>query len=81
MNMFNNMKNLFNDKNYTISLSENKLYIFNYELLPKFTSKEINIKFEKMLLMISGFNLKIIKMEEKELLIEGNIVSLRFNNE
>ena len=81
MNMFNNIKSFFSDKDYTVSICQNKLYIFNYKLLPKFTSKEINIKFETMFLMIDGTNLKITKMEEKELLIEGDIINLRFKYE
>lgn len=81
MNIFNNMKSFLYEQNYSINLYNNKLYIFNYILLPKFNDKEINVKFEKFNIAITGKNLKITKMEKKELLIEGIINNINFNYE
>ncbi len=79
MNIVENIRNFLYDKNYYIGLFENKLYVFNYLSLPKFNDIEINIKMNDFMLKITGFNLKIIKMEEKELLITGDIKNIGIN--
>lgn len=71
--MLNNIKNFLYDRNYFIGFYKDNIYIFNYFLIPIFNDQEIKITFEDFSIMIIGKNLKIIKMEEKELLIKGTV--------
>ncbi len=68
-----NIKSFLYDKDYFISIFDKYIYVFNYLDLLHFSETEINLKLEKFKLLINGQNLSIIKMMEKEILIEGEI--------
>lgn len=76
MNFSNAIKDFVYDNNYYISLYGNNLHIFRYEKLNKLTDEEIIISFKDFNLIINGINLLIVKMNNDELLIEGNILSV-----
>ena len=79
MNIRENIKNFLYDQNYYIGIFENNIYIFNYNALPKFNDREISVKMDNFKVNITGKNLKITKMEEKELLINGTINNIGFS--
>ncbi len=73
MKLWENIKSFLYDKDYFISLFDNYVYVFNYVDLLHFSQKEINLQVETFKVAIIGQNLSIVKMMEKEILIEGNI--------
>ena len=81
MNIINNIKGFLIEQEYSISVYKNKVYVYNYILLPKFNDIEITIIFINKKITICGKELKIIKMEEKELLITGEIERMIFKHE
>lgn len=78
MNILNNIKNFLYDQDYFVGMYKDKLYIFNYSLMPVFNDKQIKINFSGFNILVSGKNLKIVKMEEQELLIVGDIKDIKY---
>lgn len=64
------------DKDYFISLFENKIHIFKYLLLIKLSPNEIILKLSDFNLKIKGENLSVLQMNKDEILLEGNYISL-----
>lgn len=73
MKIIDNIKSFLYDKDYFINIFENYIYIFNYLDLNHFSDKEISLKLENFNVDIIGKDLSIIKMMDKEILIEGYI--------
>ena len=73
MKIIDNIKSFLYDKNYFINIFENYIYVFNYLDLNHFSDKEISLKLENFNVDIIGKDLSIIKMMDKEILIEGYI--------
>lgn len=76
--IIDNLKNIFINEAYSINLTNNKLYITNYEKLLSITDKQIILKFNNFNLNIKGMNFKIIKMLDKEILFNGHIESMEY---
>ncbi len=76
--IIDNLKNIFINEAYSINLTNNKLYITNYEKLLSITDKKIILKFNNFNLNIKGMNFKIIKMLDKEILFNGHIESIEY---
>ena len=73
MKIIDNIKSFLYDKDYFINIFENYIYVFNYLDLNHFSDKEISLKLENFDVDIIGKDLSIIKMMDKEILIEGSI--------
>ncbi len=73
MKIIDNIKSFLYDKDYFINIFENYIYVFNYLDLNHFSDKEISLKLENFNVDIIGKDLSIIKMMDKEILIEGYI--------
>ena len=73
MKIIDNIKSFLYDKDYFINIFENYIYVFNYLDLNHFSDKEISLKLENFDVDIIGKDLSIIKMMDKEILIEGYI--------
>ena len=67
------LKNYLKGEDYYIILYSNFIYIYNYKEIVKFTDNFISLKLEKMKVNIYGNDLLITKLENRELLIKGNI--------
>ena len=78
MRIVENIKTFLYDRNYFINFYEDKLHVFNYIDLETLTDKEIILKFDNFIFFISGSNLHVIKMAQVEMLITGQIDSVRF---
>lgn len=76
MRIFDNIKNFLYDQDYFISFFNDNVHIFNYLELRSFTDNEIILNMNSFKLSISGKNLKITKMENKELIINGEITNI-----
>ncbi len=75
--MINNIRSFLYDKDYFINIYENKVYVFNYLDLNHFSEQQISLKMDSFKLNIMGNNLTILKMENKEILVTGNIEGLK----
>lgn len=77
MKMINNIKSFLYDKDYFINVFDNYVYVFNYQDLNHFSDTQINLQLEKFNIIIMGQNLCIVKMMEKEILVQGKIEGIK----
>ena len=75
--MLNVIDNALRDKNYYVCLYDNYVYVYNYEVI-SFGKSSITLKACDKKICISGTDLKIKKLMTKELLIEGDIKSVKY---
>ncbi len=80
MHLKDNLTNFLYDKNYFLAFYENYLYIFNYLTLDLLTDTKIILTLEQFKLIIQGKDLFIKKMLPHELLLQGQITNLEFEN-
>lgn len=73
MKMIDNIKSFLYDKDYFINIFDNYIHVFNYLDLNHFSDDQISLKMQEFTLIINGQNLCIVKMMEKEILIQGTI--------
>lgn len=78
MQIIKNMKNFLMDQDYYIDIFNNCLHVYYYETLIKLSEEEIELQLKEFNLNISGEDLTISAMDNKEILIKGQINSLRF---
>jgi len=78
MKIFKKINNFINDNEFKITYILNQINISFFIEITEFSSTKIKIKNKNGYLNIIGKNLVISKMEESEILINGNIKSLEF---
>ena len=76
MHLKDNILNFLYDKEYFINIYDNFIHIFNYQELLSLNSNRIVLKFQKFKIDIKGDKLFIIKMNNKELLIKGQLKNI-----
>lgn len=81
MKIINNLRDFLVDHEYYIDIFEDKLHAYNYQKLLKLNDKDLMLKFEKFVLDVKGENIKILEMNKEEILIKGNIDTVRMINE
>lgn len=74
-------KNFLYDLNFFITMYDNHCHVFNYHKLNKLSDIEIDLIINDKLVKIIGNNLSIKQMTKQELLINGNILKVEFENE
>ena len=74
--MVDNIKTFLYDREYFISLFDNNVHVFNYLEVRNFTENEIVLNMENFRLAIKGKRLKITKMENREIIINGDIENI-----
>ena len=77
MKIINNLRNFLTDREYYIDIFGDKLHAFNYIKLLKLNDSIVELKFEKFVLEIKGQNIKIIEMDNHEILVSGIIDNVR----
>lgn len=77
--MLKRIDNYLNERKYKINLNENMINIQNYDEIINFTLTNISVKCSDKVINIEGTNLTISKMLKNEVLITGNITSIRIN--
>jgi hypothetical protein len=77
LKIINNIKDFLIDKEYYIDIFDDKLHAFNYLKLLKLNDTIVELKFEKFILEIKGTNIKIVEMNNQEILLSGNIDNVR----
>ena len=70
------IKHYLKDEEYFISIYRDFIYFYRYTDIIKFSDDFISLKFNNFIFNIIGDNLRVKRMETKELLISGNILKL-----
>ena len=78
MHIFNNIKNFLYDNDNFIAYFNNKIYLYNIIKIDNLTNDNIIVYFNDKKVDIKGKNLIPKKCLNKELLILGNIESIKF---
>ena len=76
MHIKDNLINFLYDKKYFISFYENSIYCFNYNDLVSLSDDLIILSMDTFKIKITGSNLCIKKMSNKEILINGVLESI-----
>lgn len=76
--MFRELKNVIYDKNFKMTILEDKISIKPFKDILTFEENELLIKTENKIIKIKGENLTINKLENYEILILGNIIIIEF---
>ena len=79
MKKINRLSSYLYDKEYKIIIKEKSVNIINYEEIIDFNLNYISVKYHNKIISIEGNNLTITKMEKDEILITGNVLSVRIN--
>lgn len=73
MNIKYALENFLYDKDFFISIYSDHVYVYNYDEIEILTNDKIVLKINNFKVNVIGSNLKIEKLNKKELLIEGII--------
>ena len=76
--MLDVINNALRNNNYYICLYDNKVYIYNYLEIVSFNNDLIKVNLEGTSVKVKGQSMLIKKMHLHELLIEGNIESVKY---
>jgi len=77
--VLDNISTYLNSEKYRVSILSSGAHILNYKTIVDITSDEAIIKIDKKIIKIYGTSLKLIKLDKKELLINGVIKRLEIN--
>ena len=77
--MLNTFTNYFKNENYSLLITNNKLYINNYNKIINIKSNEIIIDVKDKRLFIFGKDFTLKKMDKIELYITGSITRVEIN--
>ena len=76
MNILNRIDNYLYDREYKIILNDKSINIINYSEIIDFSLSQIKVKINTKILIITGINLSINKMQDNEILITGEVSSI-----
>ena len=79
MHIYNNIKNFLYDNDNFIAYFNNKIYLYNIIKIDNISNNSIIVYFNDKIIKINGNCLKVNKCLNKELLINGSIESITFN--
>lgn len=79
MNLINKIRNSFDEKKLKIIIFDKYINIMNYSIINDISNEKILINNKNII--IYGRDLKIIKLLDNELLIEGILTNLEYKNE
>ena len=79
MNLVNKIRNSFNEKKLKIIIFDKYINIINYSVINDISNEKIIINNQNI--TINGRNLKVIKLLDNEILIEGLLSNLEYKNE
>lgn len=73
LNIRNAIKDFLYDQNYFITMYNENIFIYGYKEIESLTNKTVKLKIDNFILKIDGNNLKVTKMNNSELFINGII--------
>ncbi len=74
--MFKELKNIIYDKEFKITILEDKLSIKTFKDILVFEDNKLLIKTDTKIVTVKGENLIIKKLENNELLVLGKIITI-----
>ena len=78
MHLYKTMRNFLLDFDYYLDIYENKIHVFNYVDILKLNESEIKLAMQTFILLITGQNFSVKRLEKREILLEGIIEQVRF---
>ena len=78
MHLYKTMRNFLLDFNYYIDIYENKIHVFNYIDILKLNNEEIKLSMPSFILHITGKNFSVKRLEKREILLDGDLETVRF---
>ena len=78
MHIWSNIRNFLYDNDNFIAIFNDKIYLYNIRKIDNLTPENIIVFFDDRKIEIKGNSLKPNKCLNKELLITGNIESVKF---
>ena len=78
--MFNELKNYVLENKFKINILDNLINIINYKDIDHFDDKRIIISKDKGYVIVKGEKLVIAKLLQDEVLINGIVRSIEFND-
>ena len=73
--------NYINDNEFKLTIYNNKIHIINFKLLITLEDNYISFLISNKKINITGNNLSLEKLVDKELLIKGNITNIEVIND
>ena len=77
MKIKDRINNYLNDNEFRVTVFANKIDIINYTSILDFSSTEISVKVNNKIVIVTGDDLVISKMDDDELLIKGKINNIK----
>ncbi len=78
--LLQNITNYLRNNTYNINISENYIYINNYQKIDNISETDITIIVNQNILNITGNNLRVLKLLDNEILFNGNIENIKIIN-
>ena len=79
--MFNKISNYINDKEFKLTIYNNKIHIINFNKIITLEDKYISILSSNKRINIKGNNLVLLKLIDNEMAIKGNISNIEVLND
>lgn len=74
--MFNKLVKYLNNDEYLISLSDSFIHVINYKSIMSLNNNRIELMLNNKILIITGEDFIIEKMEKSEMTIKGKITNI-----
>lgn len=74
--MFNKLVKYLNNNEYLISLSDSFIHVINYKSIMSLNNNRIELMLNNKILIITGEDFIIEKMEKSEMIIKGKITNI-----
>ena len=78
MHIIKNLKNFLVEQDYYIDIFNDSLHVYQYVSLVTLSDKLIELKLKEFNIEITGLDLRVASMDNKEILIKGIINNMRF---
>ena len=79
--MLERVYEFINDNEFRFTIYDNKIHIINYKRIITLEDNYISFYSPINKISITGFNLSLIKLLDKEMLIRGNITKIEVSND
>lgn len=77
MHLYETINNFLLDKDFFISIIKSHLHLYGFEQVLSMQEKEIKVSFPSFVLVVEGYNFKVLKLTKNELLVLGIVDNLR----
>lgn len=77
--MLENLKDFLKNEVYRVSLVPSGVHILNYKRIIDINDKSVIISLKNVSVTIKGSNLRLIKLDKNEILINGKVERLEIN--